>query len=682
MIATTATRAGAPRATAACIVAVRASVSRSTGPRDCAVSAAAAAVMAAEVAEAAEAAEAAKVLEAVSMRPCPTEALDREAMRVAVAATFAAEGLAEPLRVWAEAVVGGPKVDFTWVGYGQALEALSAGGALTTGSSVAVLLARLSDFLRLGTAPDVEAAADVILAAVTASRYVSGAAPLLLLLPPEAPGGESSGEAGVREGVARARLEVELAGLPGVHVVGGEALWKSYGAWLGDACYCAFLDRAAHAPYSALMCSVLAGTITRQLARSNAPVRKVVVLDCDGTLWGGAVGELGPAGVELSVPFIDAQQFYVDLQKRGFLLCLCSRNLEADVRAVFEARAGEMPLNLSEHIVGLRVNWSRKSDNIASLAQDLCLALDSFVFVDDNAAECAEVQAQCLGVTVLHLPACPDAIPSYLRNAWCFDAPLAAAGAAAGGRTREDAERSELYRALLVRRAEQTRAASEDAFLASLNLRVDVRPLDAATLERAAQLTQRTNQHNTHKVAMSSAKLQELLDGGLRALVVESADRFGHHGVVGLIGIEPLTTALSSQPIVADDLDESECCLGIKVITEHPDGSSMRCVGWLLSCRTLHLGIEYRMLWHVAALAAERGATWLAFDWIRAERNEPAAAFFFFLAWCLLFAMAFRTACHVGSLLRECRDGGVRGECRRATTRWRHREFALAQRAT
>jgi HAD superfamily phosphatase (TIGR01681 family) len=78
--------------------------------------------------------------------------------------------------------------------------------------------------------------------------------------------------------------------------------------------------------------------LTRLMLRHAAVARKVVVLDCDNTLWGGAVAEEGVGGVRLDEPFLALQRFFLELQQRGILLCLCSRNEEADVMAVFEQR--------------------------------------------------------------------------------------------------------------------------------------------------------------------------------------------------------------------------------------------------------------------------------------------------------------------------------------------------------
>ena len=99
-------------------------------------------------------------------------------------------------------------------------------------------------------------------------------------------------------------------------------------------------------------------------------------------------------------PFcLTLQQFVAEQAAKGFLVCLCSKNEESDVLEVFNIRA-DMPLR-REHLVAWRINWERKSENLRSLAEELNLGLNAFVFIDDNPVECAEVRANC-----------PDVLPS------------------------------------------------------------------------------------------------------------------------------------------------------------------------------------------------------------------------------------------------------------------------------
>ena len=60
---------------------------------------------------------------------------------------------------------------------------------------------------------------------------------------------------------------------------------------------------------------------------------KCIVLDLDNTLWGGVLGEEGPAGIALGPQwpgseFVDFQRELLDLQGQGILLALCSKNNE------------------------------------------------------------------------------------------------------------------------------------------------------------------------------------------------------------------------------------------------------------------------------------------------------------------------------------------------------------------
>ena len=47
-------------------------------------------------------------------------------------------------------------------------------------------------------------------------------------------------------------------------------------------------------------------------------------------------------------------------------------------------RCGEQMELREEHVVAVVANWRRKSDNLLSLAADLCLSQGAFLFVDDS----------------------------------------------------------------------------------------------------------------------------------------------------------------------------------------------------------------------------------------------------------------------------------------------------------
>ena len=149
-------------------------------------------------------------------------------------------------------------------------------------------------------------------------------------------------------------------------------------------------DQLGHIPYTPLFFAALGTILARRIHALLNPPHKVVVLDCDNTLWKGVVGEEGVAGITIPTAWMGLQRFMVELAGKGFLLCLCSKNDEPDVLEVFDRRP-DMVLR-RDHLVSWRINWQPKSQNIRSLAQELNLGLDSFIFLDDNPVECAEVR--------------------------------------------------------------------------------------------------------------------------------------------------------------------------------------------------------------------------------------------------------------------------------------------------
>ncbi len=101
------------------------------------------------------------------------------------------------------------------------------------------------------------------------------------------------------------------------------------------------------------------------------------------------------------------------------LLALCSKNNEEDVAATFAAHP-EMPLRL-EDFAAQRVNWDTKGANLASLADELDLGLDSVILIDDNPKEVTEAQAGAPQVLAVALPERAGEIPEFLRHVWAFD---------------------------------------------------------------------------------------------------------------------------------------------------------------------------------------------------------------------------------------------------------------------
>lgn len=260
------------------------------------------------------------------------------------------------------------------------------------------------------------------------------------------------------------------------------------------------------------------------------PVKKVIVLDCDNTLWGGVVGEDGLSGLMLSNTGIgevyqDIQKFMLECRRNGFLLCLASKNNEKDVLDVFRNHQ-EMILTLDD-IVDYRINWVSKAQNIKELSLSLNLGLDSFIFVDDNPIERLDVRSNLPEVTVLDLPDLIHQWLSFFRSQNCF---FRSSYISQGSdKTLEYKKRADFIK-------ESNARSDKFDFLRNINLKAEFLLVDDYNLQRASELTVKTNQFNLNKIPREPFEITELSRHPDRTVkLVSLKDKFNDHGIIGLI---------------------------------------------------------------------------------------------------------------------------------------------------
>jgi FkbH-like protein len=244
---------------------------------------------------------------------------------------------------------------------------------------------------------------------------------------------------------------------------------------------------------------------------------KVVVWDLDETIWNGVLAEDGVAGVRLRPEAVAAIKA---LDERGVLQSIASKNDPA------EALAALAQFGLAEFFLHPQVNWNPKSQSIADVAAALDLGVDSFVFVDDQPFERAEVAARHPGVRLL----ADSEVPAMLRRDW-FDLPV----------TPESRQRRGLYQAEAAR-ASAFQSTGDDylSFLRDSNVRATVRRLDGADAERVYELSQRTNQLNFRGAKYGRDEVRAMLapDPDRLRLTVRCADRFGDYGLIGFVSVD------------------------------------------------------------------------------------------------------------------------------------------------
>jgi FkbH-like protein len=270
-----------------------------------------------------------------------------------------------------------------------------------------------------------------------------------------------------------------------------------------------------------------------------APKAKVLVLDADNTLWGGIIGEDGIDGIKLGPDypgnvFVDFQRRLLDFQQRGLILAMCSKNNAADVDQVLQQHPHQVLRD--EHFAARRVNWMSKAENLVSLAKELNLALDSFIFVDDSDHECAAVRYALPQVEVVQVPTRIAEITTCLDQVARLEV-LSLTG--------EDLAKTEMYAQDRRRREliEQAGGAGAGDYLSRLGMKMSVRVDAAGNIPRLAQLTQKTNQFNLTTRRYDEAQIREFVrDPDWWVLDFSLADVFGDSGVVGLALVQLQST--------------------------------------------------------------------------------------------------------------------------------------------
>ena len=501
---------------------------------------------------------------------------------ICITATFTAEPLADALNYWCQTLALPFEIEFA--PYNQVFQQLLDPKSLIAQNRQGfnVILIRFEDWQRDLPAADVVEGFNRSLADLetTLSGFAGRCktASLIVFCPPSPASQTMAGYAEMYL-AAEQRLSTAVAGNTLIYMVSSVELAQTYP--VSDT-YDAHTDQLGHIPYTPVMYTAIASLIARKITAWRSAPYKVIVLDCDNTLWQGVCAEDGAAGVKISTPYLALQKFMIAQLNAGMLLCLCSKNEEADVWAVFDSHA-DMQLK-REHLVAWRINWQPKSENIQAIAAELNLGLDSLLFIDDNPLECAEVQAHCPAMLTLLLPE-PHNIPSFLQHVWAFDK---------WRLTEEDRQRTNLYQQNTAREHLRTQTLSFHDFLAELELKVEITNMTTAQLARVAQLTERTNQFNFTTRRRSESDLQNLNDK--TCLVVQVSDRFGDYGLVGVIIFVQNATAL-----VVDT--------------------------FLMSCRVLGRGIEQRMLAHLGEIALKKNLEYVEASYIPTAKNRPALTF-------------------------------------------------------
>lgn len=497
---------------------------------------------------------------------------------VSIAANFTIEPIEQVLAYWLGQL--GIRHEIQFAPYNQVFQQLLEGGLLRTNrAGINLVGLDLDSWLVDGALDEARAqlektVAEFLGALRNASvQEVSGS---VLLFP-----ADPSSSADRSAAVSKAR-EAILAGCASIPGWTAFDLDRAISLYSVKETHDSFADELGHIPFTEEMYAAAATVAARWMRSIRTKPRKVIVLDCDNTLWQGMCGE---GQVQVTPPYRELHEFMLRQREQGVLLAIASKNNEEDVMAVLESADSILK---SDHATSWEINWRPKSENLIAISEELGLALNSFLFLDDSPYECLEVRNSCPEVLTIALPREPEAIPAFLKHLWAFDRPAA---------TEEDRNRAGMYQAEKQRADLSKRALTREEFLASLQIQINLARATDAELPRVAQLIQRTTQFNMTGVDYTPQSLAtKLSQAGSECWTVRVRDVFGDYGLVGAILFDT----------VADNL---------------------RVDTFLLSCRALGRGVEDRMMDEIKLWAVERGAESVVIPFVPTARNRPALEF-------------------------------------------------------
>lgn len=316
-------------------------------------------------------------------------------------------------------------------------------------------------------------------------------------------------------------------------------------------------------------------------------IKKCVILDLDNTLWGGVIGDDGLENIQigelgLGHAFSEFQMWLKELQKRGIILTVCSKNEEATAKEPF-LNHPEMVLRM-EDIAMFVANWEDKASNIKTIQHTLNIGMDSIVFLDDNPFERNLVKSMIPDITVPDLPEDPSQYLKYIKSLNLFET-------AAYSET--DKNRTKQYQEEIGRVNLQKQFSSYSEYLESLEMVAEAKPFDKFHFSRIAQLTQRSNQFNLRTVRYTEQEIEQLANEREHlTLYFTLKDKFGDYGLISVV-------VMDKQP--ENTLFISE---------------------WLMSCRVLKRGMEEFILDEIIRTAEENGFKKVIGEYIRTPKNN------------------------------------------------------------
>lgn len=294
-------------------------------------------------------------------------------------------------------------------------------------------------------------------------------------------------------------------------------------------------------PFEVKFIKFISREIKKKLFFIQSKPYKLIILDCDNTLWGGILNEDGVENIKYRDDFTGQifyqfQLFLKKKKKEGFLLSICSKNNEQDVWNVMKKRGMELQ---KKDFISPKINWGNKAENINQIIQQITIRPEDCIFIDDNPFEIESVKSKIKNLNFLEISDYLTINEKIKKNPRFFKFKI----------LKEDLQK--YYQYHLKSKFDNVAKKSNNSldFYKKLNQKIKFINVSSNNIDRCLQLFNKTNQFNFSLNRYNNSDLKKIIQSKSQSIfLVSFEDRFGDHGVIGAY----VLSRFNNQVIVKD----------------------------------------------------------------------------------------------------------------------------------
>ena len=266
--------------------------------------------------------------------------------------------------------------------------------------------------------------------------------------------------------------------------------------------------------------------IKNKITLINNKPYKLIILDCDNTIWGGVLDE--DKDDEILYKSKSNDFYYEDFQKKiktlknkGFLLAICSKNNEKKVWQILKNR--KMSLQKKDFI-SYEINWNEKAENISKIVKNLNLRFEDCIFIDDNALEIEKVNKKIKNLNTLHIKNI-NKVGEMMSKDNRFKKLLV---------SQDDLKKQKQYKLKSKFSSYIKNNKIDHNLIKKLHQKLKIYNCSVSNLKRAEELFNKTNQFN---FSLNRYKGNDILriskKKNYQLRLFDLRDKFGNHGLIG-----------------------------------------------------------------------------------------------------------------------------------------------------